>query len=70
MTMIPTTHPNLVYAVNNASTLMQARVWLITGRYHVTLLDLESDITLPTIKIFPMGSSDAAIQHARTLVGV
>jgi hypothetical protein len=57
---------NLIYRHDNDELGIQARVWLIEGRHHVTVLDLDADEMVPCAKIFP--DRDQAIAYARRCV--
>ena len=43
---------NLVHEISNHAIGVQVRVWLIAGRYHVTLVDLDAEQMVPAVVIF------------------
>jgi hypothetical protein len=43
---------NLLHEISDHEVRVQVRVWVIDGRYHVTLVDLDAEPMVPTVVIF------------------
>ena len=58
--------PNLLHEISDHEVRVQVRVWLIDGRYHVTLVDLDAEQMVPTVVIFDERAN--AIAYAQRCV--
>ena len=57
---------NLLHEISNHEVRVQVRVWLIDGRYHVTLVDFDAEQIVPTVVIFDQRAN--AIAYAQRCV--